>query len=78
MEERIGGKIFRPSDPDNPIPPELMAKAMAAFAELNAREPEYDPGDLPPRFRDDLLGTEFEQTYLDAEARIQQDRDQDQ
>jgi hypothetical protein len=71
----IGGKTFEEPDPNDPIDPELLAEANAAFAEFNSREPELNPADLPSRFRDDLLGTEFEQVYLDAEARIQEGRD---
>jgi hypothetical protein len=54
----------------------LLAEAEAAFAEFNARPPEYNPADLPERFRDDLVGTEFEHIYRDAEARRQADREQ--
>ncbi|MFQ6393152.1 hypothetical protein ACLMAJ_06850 [Nocardia sp. KC 131] len=76
MEERIGGKIFDPHGyDDDPIDPELLAKANAAFAELNSREPEYNPADLPERFRDDLVGTEFEHVYREAEERRRRDRE---
>ncbi|MFE7799428.1 hypothetical protein [Nocardia sp. NPDC057440] len=76
MGERIGGKTFEDPNPNDPIDPALLAEANAAFAAFNARPPQYNPADLPERFRDDLVGTEFEHIYRAAEARRQKDRGQ--
>ncbi len=59
VRERIGGGIFDYDD-NEPLDPEILAKAEAAFAEFEAREPQIRYADLPERFHDDLVGTEFE------------------
>ncbi|MEV6059353.1 hypothetical protein [Nocardia asteroides] len=68
----IGGKIFEYSS--DPIDPDLLAEAEAAFARGNAlRAQERAQGEPvgeeePERFHDDMIGTEYEEWYRQKRA----------
>jgi len=74
MPKEIGGKIFHSPEESEPVDPETLAKAEAAFAEWDKRvaavPPENRVASTNPRIngRDDFDGTEYEQWAKDQWA----------
>lgn len=80
--EWIAGKTFSTPGPDDQPDPELVAHALAVFAEYDRKRAE-SPEDIPPpvtlpeRFHDDMVGTEYEPWYRELQAERARKRQQD-
>ncbi|MFD6156087.1 hypothetical protein ACFWF7_24120 [Nocardia sp. NPDC060256] len=79
--KRIAGKTFRTPDPDDQLDPALVARALAAFEEIDrqraAAPPDTTPAEpLPERFHDDMIGTEYEPWVREVWAERERKRQQ--
>ncbi|MFI6995927.1 hypothetical protein [Nocardia sp. NPDC050175] len=77
----IGGKIVSTTPPDKMPSPELVARALAAFEEIDrqraAAPPDTTPAEpLPERFHDDMIGTEYEPWVRELWAERERKRQQ--
>ncbi|MFI6995929.1 hypothetical protein [Nocardia sp. NPDC050175] len=79
--KRIAGKTFSTPDPDDQLDPALVARALAAFEEIDrqraAAPPDTTPAEpLPERFHDDMVGTEYEPWVRELWAERERKRQQ--